>query len=694
MFPGLNGGYWDVVGVRGAVRDKIKRQESIEKEKCDQLGPSKEMLESPELGEDIFSAEENIMESPDSKRMNRQNSLEKQVKETVQSVESEDLRKEPAMQSLDHTKYMLQEKTEKEQIDKVELTELRKNTIVPGKRLEVRINQKKLTKSGLPDFVNFISSLPEENYTQRYVESSKKQQMSNEKELNKRDESPEFEEQRKHIRKSQDSNDSRGLYIEQNVKSHAIIKSILNDILENLKTEGKIKFKGKPSKRMWQVEDSPSKKMKVSSDPLEKPRSSDLTVPRESAVRPALGKVCWTNKSDETVIEKTAIQHRLTRRRSSENNRSKINNNKSCQERNDKNNGIEENVYDFEIEEVSSTSEKEETTSTSLTEKICNVSLKTTTKTTFKQKRSPVMKEKFITEEIPKDDLDVLIKDDLDISNTEDIDWSLGCDLRDEITETGDDNFDIWASTNAIMKSISETLSGVSSAKSDLDTVSLALPYQDEIMTSHQLKQRNKKAVENLCNPDSGKENSEADANVKLDGKKSESVQSSFVSKRKRIANKKYISDEFDGSLSPSRHKKDLSHPAGQNKRKRSASTSTDEGSENDGKRSIKEKQKTISKTIKLIEPSLTDPEAQSEKPKSKYQKSKEFSHQQQRKRGSSLDYKNKDESDSVIKNISSKSNSSSLKKPSTKLINFLDREYEKARIDGRGSSSSNKYKK
>ena len=690
MFPGLNGGYWDAVGVRGAVRDKIKRQESIEKEKCDQLGPSKEMLESAELVESIFPAEENIKESPDSKRINRSNSIEKQVKETVKSAKSEDLGDEPALQSLDHTKNKLQEQTEKEQIDKVDLTELRKNTIVPGKRLEVRINQKKITKSGLPDFVNFIPSLPEENYPRTFKESSKKPQVSNEKELNKIVESPEFEEQRK----SQDSKDSRGLYIEQNVKSHAIIKSILNDILENLKTEGKIQFKGKPSKRMWQVEDSPSKKMKVSSDPLEKCRSSDLTVSGESAVRPALSKVCWTNKIDETDIEKTAIQHRLTRRRSSENNKSKINNNKSFEERNDKNNGIEENVYDFEIEEVSRTSEKEETRSTSLTEKICNVSFKTATKTTFKQKRSPVMKEKFITEEIAKDDLDVLIKDDLDISNTEDIDWSLGCDLRDEITETGDDNFDIWASTNAIMKSISETLSGVSSAKSDLDTVSLALPYQEEIITSHPSKQRNKKAVENLCNPDSGKENSEADANVKLDGKKSDSVQSSFVSKRKRIANKKYISDEFDGSLSPSRHKKDLSHPVGQTKRKRSASTSTDEGSENDGKRSIKEKHKTISKTIKLIEPSPTDPEAQIEKPKSKYQKSKEFSHQQQRKRGSSFDYKNKDESDSVIKNISSKSNSSSSKKPSTKLINFLDREYEKARIDGRGSSSSNKYKK
>ena len=30
----MNGGYWGAVGVRGAVRDKIKRQESLEKEKA------------------------------------------------------------------------------------------------------------------------------------------------------------------------------------------------------------------------------------------------------------------------------------------------------------------------------------------------------------------------------------------------------------------------------------------------------------------------------------------------------------------------------------------------------------------------------------------------------------------------------------------------------------------------------------
>ena len=32
QFPGLNGGYWGAVGVRGAVREKIKKQESLEKE--------------------------------------------------------------------------------------------------------------------------------------------------------------------------------------------------------------------------------------------------------------------------------------------------------------------------------------------------------------------------------------------------------------------------------------------------------------------------------------------------------------------------------------------------------------------------------------------------------------------------------------------------------------------------------------
>ena len=31
----MNGGYWGAVGVRGAVREKIKRQESLEKEDAD-----------------------------------------------------------------------------------------------------------------------------------------------------------------------------------------------------------------------------------------------------------------------------------------------------------------------------------------------------------------------------------------------------------------------------------------------------------------------------------------------------------------------------------------------------------------------------------------------------------------------------------------------------------------------------------
>ena len=39
---GLNGGYWDVIGVRGVVRDRLKKQESEEKEKEENLTQPKQ----------------------------------------------------------------------------------------------------------------------------------------------------------------------------------------------------------------------------------------------------------------------------------------------------------------------------------------------------------------------------------------------------------------------------------------------------------------------------------------------------------------------------------------------------------------------------------------------------------------------------------------------------------------------------
>merc|ERR1712066_375971 len=96
--------------------------------------------------------------------------------------------------------------------------------------------------------------------------------------------------------------------------------------------------------------------------------------------------------------------------------------------------------------------------------------------------------------------------DDLNSSNNSELDgWPFdGDNLKDEITG---DNIDIWASTNDIFRSISESLSDVKTVKPEESSTTLrdekeAKPSQ-EITASRKSRQKRKDSEEILGNPDS-----------------------------------------------------------------------------------------------------------------------------------------------------------------------------------------------
>merc|ERR1712128_202907 len=84
-----------------------------------------------------------------------------------------------------------------------------------------------------------------------------------------------------------------------------------------------------------------------------------------------------------------------------------------------------------------------------------------------KKKKSSLTKEKFQ----PMDDCKDSLLDDLNSSQDSELEgWPIGYDLKDEITG---DNIDIWASTNEIMRSISESLSDVKTVKPTTSSTTL-----------------------------------------------------------------------------------------------------------------------------------------------------------------------------------------------------------------------------
>eukprot|EP00092_Neocalanus_flemingeri_P005869 GFUD01006317.1.p1 GENE.GFUD01006317.1~~GFUD01006317.1.p1 ORF type:complete len:3795 (+),score=856.15 GFUD01006317.1:678-11387(+) len=343
-----------------------------------------------------------------------------------------------------------------------------------------------------------------------------------------------------------------------------------------------------------------------------------------------------------------------------------------------------------------------------------------------KREKSSLTKEKVQ----PIDDCKDSLLDDLNSSQNSELDgWPMGYDLKDEITG---DNIDIWASTNEIMRSISESLSDVKTAKPA--TIPSCLKNKKESKSSvdssgsRKSRQKRKDSAENVGNPDSGKENADIENVdlIKSESKKSERVLSP-VTKRRKIVNRKYINEDFDDSHSPNRQKetkviKDSKQTESGNhsKRRRSTSSSTDEGSENEAKKTLIDSEKSTKliksplykpspsrKTIKIIDPSPTDPEALKEKSfKSKTSKSKSLKESSplpwkgeksksdmspkaknidEKNTKKSMNYTSKSVTNSSIskpKSLwSSKSSSTKSKtKPSTDLVNYLDKEYDKVK--------------
>ena len=266
--------------------------------------------------------------------------------------------------------------------------------------------------------------------------------------------------------------------------------------------------------------------------------------------------------------------------------------------------------------------------------------------------------------------------DEVDSLNCSFDGWPIGCDLKDEITE--EDN-DVWEDTNNLMASINEKISNEKAKQMKTDNISR---FKGE-SSNRKSRQLRKQSDETLGNPDSGKEN--ADVETSYSSKKNEKNHSP-ASKRRKNPNRKYFNDDFEDNNVPHKGTKRNSIDSIKSEgRGRSISSSTDDGSEflglesDHGLKVLKSPlySNPLSKKIKLIDPSPVDPEALLE--------NKSVSHKtHQQKDLSKVSAKNKNKADRISEKSVKSSN-----KPSKILIDIFDKKYEKARKTSSSKSKS-----
>ena len=264
-------------------------------------------------------------------------------------------------------------------------------------------------------------------------------------------------------------------------------------------------------------------------------------------------------------------------------------------------------------------------------------------------------------------------------------------ELKDEFMgeDDSDDENDIWGSIDKRAKSLFEKISDVKANQRRTDNHS-NIERKSEVLSDKKSRQSRKLSTESsLGNPDSGKEN--ADTDLKL-SKKSEKVLSP-VAKRRKIHNRKYYNEEYlndEANIqmrNPKRNSIDSVKSDTNSSRGRSISTSTDEGSECDLKKltgldsdrgsSFKLNKTSLfnnsSKKIKIIDPIPMEPEAGLEKFSKHKKQRREESRRDSKDHKVSVKEKKAEISESTVKITS---------KPSKifKSIDIFDKKYEKAR--------------
>ena len=263
-------------------------------------------------------------------------------------------------------------------------------------------------------------------------------------------------------------------------------------------------------------------------------------------------------------------------------------------------------------------------------------------------------------------------------------------ELKDEFMgdDGSDDESDIWGSIDKRAKSLFEKISDVKANQRRTDNHS-NIERKSDILSDKKSRQSRKLSTESsLGNPDSGKENADIDLKVT---KKSEKVLSP-VAKRRKINNRKYYNEEYlndEANIqvrNPKRNSIDSVKSDTNSSRGRSISTSTDEGSECDLKKlgldpdrqsSFKLNKTSLfnnsSKKIKIIDPIPMEPEAGLEKFSKHKKQRREESKRDAKDHKVSVKEKKAEISESTVKNTS---------KPSKifKSIDIFDKKYEKAR--------------
>ena len=632
----MNGGYWGAVGVRGAVREKIKRQESLEKEDADLKKKVKTEFGNRRIKSPSIKVENILTRISDNSKPRHPSGSEEDSQNIVESILDDILLKVCKIKDDTDSQQRLNEGSSK-------------NVLLPSKTLD------QIGPSDTKSDVNFKTSGNDNDRsrTSTNVDTKSVNEDSVEENPNplKRPAEDDLSSSSKRVKSIKDNKGIQG-------RSWVDFVTFQNPV----ETKNEEQSKCEESKFPSESQNDKELKTKLPCNKTE------------------ISKQCLENKSND----KEEIQESIKDVLDKTNNTLEYNFTEGSE--NMTNGNYDDSLSDTLDDQYDQDDNDPDDIWSSINEKFHDIKQiqldisKTKRQNLENETPKPDLnKEEPISESLNSSFEDCELKDEM---------WDGGCELKDEIT---DEDNDIWACNDEIAKSISEKQSDVKAIQQKSDSQSIK-GKRDEL-SSRKSRGVRKLSEETLGNPDSGKENADVDIDI------NKSEVHSPVSKRRKISNRRYFNDDFEDSNTPYRNPKRSSIDSvksesnSHSSRGRSISTSTDEGSESelrktviDAERSMKYNKNPLynnpkSKKIKIIDPSPVDPESVMEK-MSKNKSKKESSRRESYDAKISVKERKTENCENSVKKVS--------KKPSKMYsIDIFDKEYEKAR---KPNSQKNKY--
>merc|ERR1712106_1146535 len=489
---GLNGGYWDVIGVRGVVREKLEKQESIEKD--EQIHVRSEKRSRRKDSSKKISKKDTDFEAGLTKHKHCSDTDISKAQPYDDSHESETLDTYIAKTRNENITFVqaiindiiLSLKTIEDTESPPKQTSIKRSPpseSKPSKRLKNNVTE---TQAQNTEQYQITGVIPQTDYTGLFTSDSLKPVSCEIKTITDSSGIKSKEDENKTDKLTSKAGKGKSCEIERRKKFQETKCKKSDKLSSKMGKRSPEPFKRKESILNTDRKECVREDAKITPDIYE--FEDDVpTLGNRSNLQMKLGK--------QTAVINESTQNKEKPKKISE---------PLMEEVQD-----EMDLRDELVEDNEETAEIDNDIWSSINETLKDIKESTSKQSIAKPcttAKSSVTKEKFQPMEDCKDSL----LDDLNTSQNSGFDgWPFdGDNLKDEITG---DNIDIWASTNEIMRSISESLSDVKTVKPTTSSTTLRDKKESksslEITTSRKSRLKRKDSDENLGNPDSGKEN-------------------------------------------------------------------------------------------------------------------------------------------------------------------------------------------